>query len=125
MHKIILPVLIAMLAVPLASCQRHPEMRYQPEQYAKLRNIEILTTPPERAYQVVATVTGKGGKFTARETMMNAMIDEARKSGAEALIPLDFAGGKGLDLFMRVEDGKVVTKGQAIKWEVDPRWQQQ
>ncbi len=122
MHKIILPVLIVTMAMPLASCQRHPEMRYQPEQYAKLRNVEILTTPPERAYQVVATVTGKGGKFTARETMLNAMIDEARKSGAEALIPLDFTGGKGMDLFMRVEDGQVVTKGHAIKWAVDPRW---
>ncbi len=122
MRKIIFAILTFMLAATLASCQRHPEMRYPPAQYAKLRNVEILTTPPERAYQVVATVTGKGGKFTARETMMNAMIDEARKAGAEALIPLDFAGGKGMDLFMRVEDGQVVTKGQAIKWAVDPRW---
>ncbi len=124
MRKIIFPILTAILAVALVSCQRHPEMRYQPGEYAKLRNVEILTTPPERPYRVVATVTGKGGTFTARETMMNAMIDEARKAGAEALIPLDFASGKGLDLFMRLEGGQVVTKGQAIKWTVDPRWEQ-
>lgn len=124
MRKIIFPILTVLLATTLVSCQRHPEMRYQPQQYAKLRNVEILTTPPERSYRVIAIVTGKGRTFTARETMMNAMIDEARKAGAEALIPLDFTAGKGLDLFMRVEDGQVVTKGQAIKWEVDSRWTQ-
>lgn len=103
----------------LTACQSHIELQYTPPEYAKLRNIELLTAPPERNYEVVSTVEGSGGRFTARETMINAMIDEARKVGADALIPMEFtrAGDNiGLDLFAITENGHTITRGRAIRW---------
>lgn len=127
MNRTVLLIVTAILGLILASCQRHPTLRYTPPEYAKLRNVEILLAEPTRNYRVIATVTGLGGKFTARETMMNAMIDEAHKIGADALIPLEFPARKPADPvepFLRIEDGRTVTKGNAIKWELDPRWTQ-
>jgi hypothetical protein len=127
MNRTILLILTAVLTVTLASCQRHPTLRYTPQEYAKLRKVEILLTEPTRSYRVIAVVTGLGGKLTAKETMMNAMIDEARKAGADALIPLEFAAGQPASLvepFLRTENGRTITKGNAIKWETDPRWSQ-
>jgi len=127
MNRTVLLILAAALAAAPLACQRHPTLRYSPPEYAKLRNVELLLSEPTRNYRVIATVTGLGGKFTAKETMMNAMIDEARQAGADALIPLEFPGRAPADPvepFLRVEDGRTVTKGNAIKWEADPRWSQ-
>ena len=117
---------LAWLSVAMAGCHAHKEMQYSPEKYAKLRGIELITTPPTRPYELVATVEGFGGKFTAKETMINGMIDKAQKSGARALIPMEFSGeGRhagqakpvmGLDLFVYTENGRTVTKGRAVRW---------
>jgi len=120
-------VLIAIVVATQVSCSTHPTMRYSPEEYARLRNVQIFLTEPNRNYRVISIVTGMGGRHTARETMMNAMIDEAKNAGADALIPLEFPASKPLhfvDAFVHTEDGKTITKGNAIKWEADPRWQQ-
>lgn len=125
--RIVLPIVVAALAATVMSCQRHPTLRYSPEEYARLRNVQIFLSEPTRNYRVIATVSGMGGRHTAKETMMNAMIDEAKSSGADALIPLAFPASKPLhfvDAFLHTEDGKTITKGNAIKWEADPRWQQ-
>jgi hypothetical protein len=110
----------ACLALGLAACQSHLELRYTPEEYAKLRGIELVTTPPTRPYELVANVEGSGGHFTSKNTMINAMIDEAQKAGARALIPMDFDAGrnaaKGLDLFVYTENNRTFTKGRAIRW---------
>jgi hypothetical protein len=103
----------------LAACHSHIELQYTPREYAKLRNIELLTSPPVRNYELVSTVEGSGGRLTARETMINAMIDEARKAGADALIPLEFSRADkatGLDLFAVTENGRTITRGRAIRW---------
>ena len=116
-----LPMLL-LLAFALSGCHAHKEMQYTPAQYAKLRGIELLTTPPTRPYELVATVEGTGGKFTAEQTMINAMIDAAQKAGARALIPLEFAGEgttgsrTGLQLFVFTETTRRITKGRAIRW---------
>lgn len=113
-------LLLAALAVlTLASCQSHPTLRYAPHEYAKLRDIELLTTPPARPYRVLSTVEASGGRRTAVSTMINSMIDTAGNAGADALIPLDFdvPGKRGLELFVRSEDGRIVTRGRAIRWE--------
>ena len=101
-------------------------MQYTPEQYAKLRGIELITTPPTRPYEVVANVEGFGGRHTAKETMINGMIDETLKAGARALIPMEFAGeGRhagqakpvtGTELFVYTENNRTITKGRAIRW---------
>ena len=115
---------LACLSLVLAGCHAHKEMQYAPERYAKLRGIELITTPPDRPYELVATVEGFGGKFTAKETMINGMIDKALNTGARALIPMEFAGEgrnagnsiKGLELFVYTENNRTVTKGRAIRW---------
>jgi len=115
---------MACLSLVLSGCHAHKDMQYAPERYAKLRGIELITTPPDRPYELVATVEGFGGKFTAKETMINGMIDQALKSGARALIPMEFAGEgrnagksiKGLELFVYTENDRTVTKGRAIRW---------
>jgi hypothetical protein len=115
---------LAWLGVAVAGCHAHKEMQYTPQQYAKLRGIELITTPPAREYELVSTVEGFGGKFTAKETMINGMIDQAHKSGARALIPMEFAGEgrnagkavKGLELFVFTENDRVITRGRAIRW---------
>ncbi len=112
----------------LAGCQAHTNLQYGPEKYARTRDIELVLTPPTRAWQLVVNVSSYGGRFTATETMVNAMIDEAKKAGAHALIPLEFAGessrgGKartGIDQFLYTEDGSTITKGRAIRWEDKP-----
>ncbi len=115
-------IVVSCLAFALGACRSHPEMQYKPEQYAKLRGIELLTSPPAREYELVANVEGFGGQFTAKETMINGMIDAAHKAGARALIPMEFAGegrtksATGLELFVHVEKDRVVTKGRAIRW---------
>jgi len=106
-------------ALMLSACHSHIELQYTPQQYAKLRNIELLTSPPVRNWELVSTVEGSGGRFTARETMINAMIDEARKVGADALIPMEFSRADntaGLDLFAVTENGRTITRGRAIRW---------
>jgi len=112
------------LSVAVAGCHAHKEMQYTPERYAKLRGIELITTPPTRPYELVVKVEGFGGRHTAKETMINGMIDEAHKAGARALIPMEFAGEgrnagnavKGLELFVYTENNRTVTKGRAIRW---------
>lgn len=112
----------------LVGCQTHTDLQYGPEKYARTRNVELVLTPPARAWQLVANVTSSGGRFTATETMVNAMIDETKKVGAQALIPLEFGGegsrnGKvrtGIDQFTYTEDGSTITKGRAIRWEAAP-----
>lgn len=112
----------------LVGCQAHTNLQYGPEKYARTRNVEMVLTPPARAWQLVANVSSSGGRFTATETMVNAMIDEAKKAGADALMPLEFAGegsrgGKartGIDQFVYTEDGHTITKGRAIRWEDRP-----
>ena len=122
MNRIILLTVVSWIVFALAACRSHPEMQYKPEQYAKLRGIELLTSPPSRAYELVVNVEGFGGQFTAKETMINGMIDAAHKAGARALIPMEFAGeGRakpvtGLELFVHVEKNRTITKGRAIRW---------
>lgn len=105
----------------LGACHSHPEMQYTPQQYAKLRGIELLTTEPTRPYEVVANVQGSGGRHTAKETMINSMIDAAQRAGARALIPVETnvkggAKSSGLDAFVHFENDRRVTKGRAIQW---------
>ncbi len=119
----------AMLVVSLAACQTHLELQYTPERYAKLRNIELILAPPEREYELVANVEGSGGRHTAPETMINAMIDEAHKLGADALLPPEFGHSApsgqamtrtgvsaGLGQFIYSENGRTVARGQAVRW---------
>ena len=115
---------LAWLGVAVAGCHAHKEMQYTPQQYAKLRGIELITTPPTRPYELIATVEGFGGRFTAKETMINGMIDQALKAGARALIPMEFAGEgrnagkavKGLELFVFSENDRAITRGRAVRW---------
>lgn len=125
MPKAISLTLLAIAVVVVSACHSHIDLQYTPEQYAKLRGIELLTTPPTRPYELVANVQGTGGRHTAKETMINAMIDAAQRAGARALIPLEFSeevrssGSKparGLDVFVHTENGRTVTKGRAIQW---------
>jgi len=119
-NKTVSLIVLAWLTAGLAACHSHIELQYTPEQYAKLRGIELLTTPPTRPYELVANVEGSGGRFTTKDTMINVMIDEAQKVGARALIPIDFDAGrnaaKGLDLFVYTENSRTFTKGRAIRW---------
>ncbi len=127
MHRIIRLIVLSWAVCALSACHRHLEMQYTPEQYAKLRGIELLTSPPTREYELVVVVEGFGGAFTARETMINGMIDAAHKAGARALIPMEFAGEgqraagqakpvTGLELFVHIEKNRTITKGRAIRW---------
>jgi len=119
-NKTVSLIVLAWLTLGLAACQ-HIELQYAPEKYAKLRGIELITTPPTRPYELVANVEGFGGRHTAKETMINSMIEAAQKAGARALIPMEFAGEgrnatRGLDLFVFTENNRTVTKGRAIRW---------
>jgi len=124
MNRILSLFALACLGVAMAGCHAHKDMQYTPVQYAKLRGIELITTPPTRSYELVATVEGFGGQFTAKETMINGMIDRTLKAGARALMPMEFAGEgrnagksvKGLDLFVYTENNRTITKGRAIRW---------
>ena len=122
MNRIIALIALSWIAFILSGCHSHLEMQYTPQQYAKLRGIELLTSPPSRAYELVANVEGFGGQYTAKETMINSMIDAANKAGARALIPMEFAGegevktATGLELFVHVEKNRTITKGRAIRW---------
>lgn len=126
MKRIVSLIALFCLVFALAACQSYPELRYTPEEYAKLRGIELLTTPPTRPFELVATVQGFGGEHTSTATMINGMIDEAQKAGARALIPLEFSdegrnAGQakpvtGLDLFVYTENKRTITKGRAIRW---------
>jgi hypothetical protein len=126
MNRTVSMIALTLVVFAMAGCHAHQEMQYTPEQYAKLRGIELLTTPPTRAYELVANVEGFGGQHTATETMINGMIDEALKAGARALIPMEFAGeGRnadqakpvtGLALFVYTENNRTTTKGRAIRW---------
>ncbi len=124
MHRNLSLLALAWLGVAVAGCHAHKEMQYTPQQYAELRGVELITTPPTREYELVATVEGFGGKFTATETMINGMIDQAHKSGARALIPMEFADEgrnagkavKGLELFVFTENDRTITRGRAIRW---------
>ena len=106
----------------LGACHSHPEMQHTPQQYAKLRGIELLTSEPTRPYEVVAHVQGTGGRHTAKETMINSMIDAAQRAGARALIPMeaiakgDAKPATGLDAFVYFENDRRLTKGRAIQW---------
>ena len=125
MHKAIL-VTGLVVAAALSACRAHIDLQYTPEQYAKLRGIELLTSPPTRAYEVVANVQGTGGRHTAKETMINAMIDAAQRAGARALIPMEFPerwqeterskSAGSLGVFVHTENGRTLTKGRAIQW---------
>ena len=126
MYKAITLMVLSWTMLTLAACQSHPELRYTPQEYAKLRGIELLTTPPTRTFELVATVQGFGGQHTATSTMINSMIDESLAAGARAMIPLDFTGegrspdqtkpSTGLDLFIYTENDRKVTKARAIRW---------
>ena len=124
MNKSVPLIALAWFALVLAGCHAHKEMQYSPEQYAKLRGIELITTVPTRPYELVANVEGFGGRFTTAETMINGMIDETLKLGARALIPMELAeegrnAGKarpGLAVFVYTESNRTVTKGRAIRW---------
>ena len=126
MNRSISLIMLAWLVIALSACHAHKDMQYAPEAYAKLRGIELITTPPTRPYELVANVEGFGGRFTAKETMINGMIDEAHKVGARALIPMEFANegrnaGKarpvtGLELFVHTENNRTLTRGRAIRW---------
>lgn len=113
-------VLLVFAALLVNACQSHPELQYTPQDYAKLRGIELLTSEPTRAYEVLATVQGNGGRHTAKETMINSMIYAAQRVGARALIPLEFPAkgkpAKGLDTFVYIENDRRLTKGRAIQW---------
>jgi len=123
-----LGVPILATAVFLAACHSHLELQYKPEQYAKLRNIELLVEPPTRNYELLANVQGSGGRHTVPETMINVMIDEARRQGADALMPRIFdedprdrvgsrpIGTNGLKQFIYNEDGRTIVRGSAIRW---------
>jgi hypothetical protein len=119
-NRIVSLIVLAWLTIGLAACHSHIELQYTPEQYAKLRGIELITTPPVRSYELVVNVEGSGGRFTTKDTMINAMIDAAQKAGARALIPMDFDAGrnaaKGLDLFVYTENDRTFTRGRAIRW---------
>lgn len=121
MNRRFMLLLLSSAVLTLAACHAHPNLQYKPPGYAKLRNIDLLLVPPNREYELVAYVEGSGGRFTAPETMINAMIDEARKSGAQALIPLEFAEGpnapKGIDQFLVTENQRTLAKGRAIRWK--------
>jgi hypothetical protein len=129
MNRFATLALLSLSVLGLTACHKHLEMQYTPEQYAKLRGVEIITTPPTREYELVAVVEGFGGPFTAKETMINTMIDAANKAGARAVIPMEFAGEgqraaeagqakpvTGLDLFVVIEKNRTITKGRAIRW---------
>jgi hypothetical protein len=126
MKRMVTLIALSGWILALSACQSYPELRYTPEEYAKLRGIELLTTPPTRPYELVVTVQGYGGQHTSTATMINGMIDEANKAGARALIPMEFAGeGRhadqakpvtGLDLFVYTENKRTITKGRAIRW---------
>lgn len=121
MNRAVSLLVMAGVVSSLVACHAHMDMQYTPQQYAKLRGIELLTSEPTRSYELVANVEGSGGKFTAKETMINAMIDSAQKLGARALIPLESAesgngAAKGLDAFVFVENNRIVTRGRAIVW---------
>lgn len=114
-----LPMIAALM---LGACRSHPEMQHTPQQYAKLRGIELLTSEPTRSYEVVANVQGTGGRHTAKETMINSMIDAAQSVGARALIPMEPPAKGGakrpadLDAFVYFENNRRLTKGRAIRW---------
>ena len=111
---------LAGLALTLGACQSHLELQYTPERYASYRNIELLTQEPQRSYELVAEVKGFGGRHTATQTKINAIIDEARKVGADALIPIENADRgntiRGLDVFVFTEDNQTIAKGRAVRW---------
>ncbi len=129
MNRTVALIVMSWIVFALSACHSHLDMQYTPEQYAKLRDIELITTPPTRPYELVVDVEGFGGEHTAKETMINGMIDAAHKAGARALIPMEFAGEgqrgsdagqakpvTGLELFVHIENKRTITKGRAIRW---------
>lgn len=129
MNRALVLAALSWVVFALSACHKHLDMQYTPEQYAKLRGIELLTSPPTREYELVVIVEGFGGPFTAKETMINSMIDAAHKAGARALIPMEFAGEgqraataghakpvTGQELFVHIEKNRTITKGRAIRW---------
>ena len=86
-----------------------------------MRGVEVITREPTRPYEVLITTKASGGRHTAINTMINAMIDDAKNAGADALIPLAGADERpnvtGLDVFKHVEQDRPVAWGRAIKWK--------
>lgn len=121
MNRFALLILLAVTAVGSFACSVNPTLLHQPEEYAKLRGIEVITREPTRPYEVLITTKASGGRHTTISTMINAMIDDAKKAGADALIPLEGAteraNVKGLEVFSYSEDGHEVTWARAIKWK--------
>ena len=120
MRAVPLLILTGVVSV-LTACQSHLELQYTPERYARHRNIELLTTAPTRPFTLIAEVKGYGGRHTSTQTKINALIDEAQKAGAQALIPVENADrGKtvrGLDVFVFTEENRTVTRGRAVRWD--------
>jgi hypothetical protein len=121
MNKLI-AILIAVSAVAmLAGCGVNPTLLHEPDEYAKMQGVEVLTREPTRPYEVLITTKASGGRHTAISTMINAMIDDAKKEGADALIPLAGAAERpnvtGLEVFSFIEQGHTVTWARAIKWK--------
>jgi hypothetical protein len=121
MNRIATLCLACLTPVVLAACSVNPTLTHSPEEYAKLRGIEVLTREPTRPYEVLITTKASGGRHTAISTMINAMIDDAKQAGANALIPLEAAAERpnvtGLDVFVYPQDGRSVTWARAIKWK--------
>lgn len=47
--------------------------------------IEILFEKPEKPYEVVGYIKGRGGKINSQEDVFNTMKEEAAKLGADAI----------------------------------------
>lgn len=121
MSRYALLSLLAITTFGSIACSVNPTLLHEPEEYAKLRGIEVVTREPTRPYEVLITTKASGGRHTVLSTMINAMIDDARKAGADALIPLEGATErkniKGLEVFSFVEEGRTVAWARAIKWK--------
>jgi hypothetical protein len=113
--------LACLMGFAASACSVNPTLTHSPEEYAKLRGIEVLTREPTRPYEVLITTKASGGRHTATSTMINAMIDDAKQAGADALIPLEAAAERpkvtGLDVFVYPQEGRTVTWARAIKWK--------
>lgn len=113
--------LAGLMGLAASACSVNPTLTHTPEEYAKLRGIEVLTREPTRPYEVLITTKASGGRHTAMSTMLNAMIDDAKQAGANALIPLEGAAERpnvtGLNVFAYTQEGKQVTWARAIKWK--------
>lgn len=110
---------LAVVAISATGCSVDPTLLHTTEEYGKMRGVEVLTREPSWPYEVLITTKGTGGDYTATRTMINAMVDDAKKAGADALIPLagaaDRPNATGLDVFVYTEAGRTVTWGRAVK----------